>query len=95
LAELIYCRVPSVLVPFPYATADHQYYNAKILADAGCAKLVREDKDLEKNLLTVLSALSQRRGNGRLAAMRRAYRGLKIPNPITSAKKIADILRKL
>ena len=95
LAELIYCRVPSVLVPFPHATADHQYYNAKILADAGCAKVVREDKDLERNLLGVLSGLVQRRGNARLAAMHRAYRRLKIPNPITSAKKIADILRKL
>ena len=50
LAELIYCRVPAVLVPFPHAAANHQYYNAKILKDAGCAVLLPDDARLPQHL---------------------------------------------
>jgi UDP-N-acetylglucosamine--N-acetylmuramyl-(pentapeptide) pyrophosphoryl-undecaprenol N-acetylglucosamine transferase len=37
LAELTVLGLPSVLVPYPHATADHQTANARALADAGAA----------------------------------------------------------
>lgn len=40
LAELTVAGVPSVLVPYPHATADHQTANAHALADAGGAVVV-------------------------------------------------------
>ncbi len=45
MAELTAAGVPSVLVPFPYATHDHQTRNAEILAACGAALLAPE-KDI-------------------------------------------------
>lgn len=95
LAELIYCRVPALLVPFPHAAADHQYYNAKILQEAGCAVIVREDKGLANNLQAAFKTFSGRGGRGKLAAMRRAYNRLHIPSPLSAAKEIVKLLRNL
>jgi UDP-N-acetylglucosamine--N-acetylmuramyl-(pentapeptide) pyrophosphoryl-undecaprenol N-acetylglucosamine transferase len=38
-AELTVMGRPSILVPYPFATDDHQSYNARILADSGAALL--------------------------------------------------------
>ena len=94
LAELIYCRLPAILVPFPYAAADHQYYNAKILEDAGCAKIIREGNELSTQLQ---ESFLQFCADGRdtLHAARQAYARVKIPNPLTAAKKIAQLLCNL
>ena len=45
VAELAVAGKPAVLVPFPYATHDHQTYNAQVMVDQGAALLVAE-KDL-------------------------------------------------
>jgi len=37
LAELTANGIPSILIPYPYATDDHQFLNAKFLSDAGAA----------------------------------------------------------
>ena len=37
VAELAVAGKPAVLVPFPYATHDHQTYNAQVMVDRGCA----------------------------------------------------------
>ncbi len=39
IAEILRCRVPSILVPYPYAADNHQWYNAKQLSDRGAARL--------------------------------------------------------
>ena len=57
LTEIMAIGRPAVLVPFPQATENHQYYNAKTLADANAA-LLREDKDLDgKWLIQTVSDL--------------------------------------
>ncbi|MBC8043688.1 MAG: undecaprenyldiphospho-muramoylpentapeptide beta-N-acetylglucosaminyltransferase [Rhizobacter sp.] len=45
LAELTWLGKASVLIPYPFAAANHQFFNAKSLADAGAAVMI-EDKDL-------------------------------------------------
>lgn len=40
LAELTVSGVPSILIPYPYATANHQKYNAEVLVKAGAAVMV-------------------------------------------------------
>jgi UDP-N-acetylglucosamine--N-acetylmuramyl-(pentapeptide) pyrophosphoryl-undecaprenol N-acetylglucosamine transferase len=40
LAEIAAMEVPSVLVPYPTAADDHQYHNARALAQAGAARLM-------------------------------------------------------
>lgn len=42
LAEVVYCGVPSILIPYPYAMDDHQLANAEYLARAGAAQVLKE-----------------------------------------------------
>ena len=50
LAEIVRCRVPSVMVPYPYAADDHQRLNARYLESKG-GGVVCEDDVIENALL--------------------------------------------
>jgi len=41
---------PAIFIPFPFATENHQEYNAKVLQNVGAAKIIL-DKDLNKQTL--------------------------------------------
>lgn len=57
LTEITAIGRPSILVPYPNATENHQYYNAKTLQDAEAA-ILREDKELDgKWLIETVSGL--------------------------------------
>lgn len=45
VAELAVAGLPSILIPFPFATHNHQVHNARFLSEAGAAILV-EQKDI-------------------------------------------------
>jgi UDP-N-acetylglucosamine--N-acetylmuramyl-(pentapeptide) pyrophosphoryl-undecaprenol N-acetylglucosamine transferase len=76
---------PAVLVPFPYATADHQRANAAWMVDAGAAELI-EDSALSAELLAErLGALLG--DEARLAAMAAASAALARPD---AARRVAD-----
>lgn len=49
-SEIGVCGVPAILIPFPYAAENHQYYNAKTLEDAG-AGIILEEKDMTSEKL--------------------------------------------
>lgn len=51
LAEITAQGLPSILVPYPYATENHQEYNALALKRAAAAVLIK-DKDLSGDLLS-------------------------------------------
>ncbi len=42
VSEIMACGLPSILIPSPNVTNNHQYYNAKAVADAGAAILLEE-----------------------------------------------------
>lgn len=92
LAELIFCRLPAILVPFPHAAANHQYYNAKILANVESAFLVTDNNQLSDCLP---KAFSQCASAEQLATMKQNYEKLQLPNPLQAAKNIAKILNNL
>jgi len=48
IAELTASGKPAILIPSPYVTGNHQYFNAKVMADNGAALLV-EEKNLNDN----------------------------------------------
>lgn len=50
ITEVAKCGKPAIFIPFPYATENHQEYNAKVLVDANAAKMIL-DKDLSSNKL--------------------------------------------
>jgi UDP-N-acetylglucosamine--N-acetylmuramyl-(pentapeptide) pyrophosphoryl-undecaprenol N-acetylglucosamine transferase len=47
IAEITHCEVPSILVPYPYAADNHQYYNAKVHESLGGGVLL-EEENIEK-----------------------------------------------
>lgn len=54
--ELALCGLPAILLPFPFATADHQTHNARALEQAGAARLFAE-RDL--NVEELFSAMRE------------------------------------
>ena len=87
LAELTVAGVPSVLVPYPHATADHQTANARALADAGGAVVV-PDADLTAARL-VAQAEPLLTDADRRAAMSTAARRAGHPD---AAKRLAALV---
>ncbi len=74
VAELTAVGLPSLLVPFPFAADNHQEANASVLADAGAARLVRQDAWDDADVATWLAELAADRPA--LAAMADASRAL-------------------
>ncbi len=95
LAELIYCRKPALLVPFPYAAANHQYYNAKILQSVGCAMTALEGPGLEQEIYQALGKALGAQNDAVLRGMAENYSKLNIPDPMNAAAFIAQTLKKL
>ena len=60
VSELITSGTASILIPYPFAVDDHQFFNAKILKDAGAAEIIRE-KDLEEKLVLNLVKLDRKK----------------------------------
>src|SRR5690606_20495300 len=50
IAEITARGLPAVLIPFPYATANHQEKNARVLEAAGAARVIL-DKELTADRL--------------------------------------------
>jgi UDP-N-acetylglucosamine--N-acetylmuramyl-(pentapeptide) pyrophosphoryl-undecaprenol N-acetylglucosamine transferase len=88
--ELAAAGLPSILVPYPYATADHQTQNARYMESAGAA-LVVPDRELDgPRLAREVGGLL--RDRGRLAAMGHAAAEAARPD---AAARIADELLRL
>jgi len=83
--ELAAAGKPALLVPFPYATADHQTKNARYFADGGGAVAVPES-ELERVPDLLLELLND---EGRLETMSKAMRALARPK---AADEIAEEL---
>jgi UDP-N-acetylglucosamine--N-acetylmuramyl-(pentapeptide) pyrophosphoryl-undecaprenol N-acetylglucosamine transferase len=85
--ELAAAGLPAVLVPFPYATADHQTSNARFIEHAGAAVVVPDAEldgpRLAREVGTLLAAPQ------RLGAMAKAARAVAKPD---AAERIADEL---
>ena len=90
LAEISARALPALLVPFPFATEDHQTTNARAAVDAGCAFMVA-DADVEgdefKQLLLRLVQDADLRATMRAAA--------KAQKTADAAEVLADIVMSL
>ena len=56
-AEITMVGRAAIFIPSPNVTADHQYYNAKAVADTGGACIVREGGDTAGEVLTIIETL--------------------------------------
>lgn len=90
LAEIAQCALPSILIPYPFATDRHQSANARLFAEAG-AGLVHEESEVTANQLSgeiqdILTNKSRQKG------MSEATKQLRQED---AHKKLADIIEKL
>jgi len=83
--ELAATGIPSILVPYPHATSDHQALNARYFEEGGGAVVVRQD-DLARVPPLVEELLGDRE---RLRAMSEAMKALAKPD---AAEVVADEL---
>ena len=90
ISELTVCGVPTILVPYPHAAANHQEANARELVRAGAAEMVL-DASLDPGLLAarIDSALGDER---RLGAMRTAARRWAKPD---ADRLLADLVAEV
>jgi UDP-N-acetylglucosamine--N-acetylmuramyl-(pentapeptide) pyrophosphoryl-undecaprenol N-acetylglucosamine transferase len=59
LAELAALRLPAILIPYPSAADNHQFYNARALADAGAALLLEQSEATGEKLASLILKLLQ------------------------------------
>lgn len=57
ISEVAVAGLPSVLVPYPYATEDHQRLNAEALARAGAARVLGDDELTGARIVAVVEEL--------------------------------------
>lgn len=57
VAEVTMSGRAAIFVPSPNVTADHQYYNAKAVADVGGAVIVREDDNTATRVMGIVEEL--------------------------------------
>ena len=88
--ELLVARLPSVLVPYPHATADHQTKNARWAERAGAAVVVPDDELDGPRLAREVAALLG--SPQRMAEMANAAVAAARPD---AAERIADELLRL
>ena len=50
ISEILYLGIPSILIPYPFASDNHQEINAKVLDNIEAAVMVKES-EFEKNVL--------------------------------------------
>ena len=91
VAELARAGVPSVLIPYPFAAADHQTENARAMVDSGASMMIR-DTELKNNLLATIKTLLH--DGTRLKKMSESARGLSKPNAASAIARAAMTLAK-
>ena len=76
--ELAQYGLPSVLIPYPHASADHQSSNARWMADAGAAVVLRDAELTPERLRHEVDAIAL--DSARRATMAAASRRLAKPD---------------
>ena len=92
IAELVCLKKPAILVPFPHATGRHQDDNARILTEAGAARLVQEEaigSRMAKELTDLMSSPERR------AEMSRAYDKLGLPCGEEAVRRLTDAVERV
>jgi UDP-N-acetylglucosamine--N-acetylmuramyl-(pentapeptide) pyrophosphoryl-undecaprenol N-acetylglucosamine transferase len=90
VSELAAAGKPSLLVPFPFASDDHQRHNAEAMARAGAARVFAEGEWTGQKLFETVAELNARRED--LARMGHAARRLAKPG---AARRAAEILLEI
>ncbi len=89
LAELCAVGVPPLLIPFPYAADNHQFYNGLAFVKAGAGRMLEQHKATAELLVGMISQLGEE-----AESRRENLKALREFNSNKSAEIIADIIRQ-
>ncbi|WP_163101413.1 undecaprenyldiphospho-muramoylpentapeptide beta-N-acetylglucosaminyltransferase [Peribacillus alkalitolerans] len=90
LAELTALGIPSILIPSPYVTNNHQEKNARALSEHGAAKLILEQDLTGKQLVTTIDSILM--NNEELNQMKEAARAQGIPD---AADRVHSLIKEI
>ncbi len=90
LSELTLIGKPAILVPYPYATNNHQEKNARVLSDKGGAVLIKDSECTAEQLFDTVNEILK--DSERMKKMSEAMRGLSAPG---ATDKIAETVLEL
>lgn len=90
LAELTVLGIPSILIPSPYVTNNHQEKNARSLSDHGAAELVKESELTGSKMVTIIDSIITDRK--KLDSMKIAAKGLGLPD---AADRLYQVIKDI
>ena len=91
LSEFASMQLPSILVPYPAAADNHQFYNARTFAEAGAAHLLDQQAATPEILTDLILGLVQNHNN--CDAMKAALARCHFPNAAqTIAQSMLDLI---
>ena len=85
--EIIYYCIPSILIPYPHASDNHQYYNAKNLNTSECTKIISNDSVNIENIFNSINEIIN--DNEKVNLIKNRLKTRRISNP---SKNIIDYL---
>jgi UDP-N-acetylglucosamine--N-acetylmuramyl-(pentapeptide) pyrophosphoryl-undecaprenol N-acetylglucosamine transferase len=88
VAELCAWGLPSILIPLPTAAADHQTHNARVLAEAGAAMMLRQDQLSPSSLGSLVTRALSESATRQAMASRALARG----RPRAAAEIVSNLL---
>ncbi len=94
LSEIALVGVASILIPSPNVTDNHQYKNAKLLADNNACILI-EEKNLTEELLTRKLDLLTKDSDARNIMAKKVKKFATKDAAEAAAKEIVDLIRKI
>jgi UDP-N-acetylglucosamine--N-acetylmuramyl-(pentapeptide) pyrophosphoryl-undecaprenol N-acetylglucosamine transferase len=86
LTELAFFKLPSILIPYPFAADDHQTRNAEIFSNAGAGFLLKESEADGRRLADEITSILDRLVHQKMA---NACEKL---NRIDAAECVAEVL---
>lgn len=90
LAELTSLGIPSILIPSPYVTNNHQEKNARSLSDHGAAELLLEKELTGKKLVDLMDQILM--DDAKLKEMKTSAKKLGIPDAANRLYKLMEEL---
>lgn len=88
LAELSACGLPAVLLPYPYASENHQAHNAQAIVDAGAAEMILDGDCTGPLMLDTVARLLD--DDNRLATMAVQMKALAKPNALADIMQVLE-----
>ncbi|MCP4411645.1 MAG: UDP-N-acetylglucosamine--N-acetylmuramyl-(pentapeptide) pyrophosphoryl-undecaprenol N-acetylglucosamine transferase, partial [Gammaproteobacteria bacterium] len=85
IAEITSVGIPAILIPYPYATDNHQYWNAYELSSTGGAMIIKQDELEPEKVIKLVSDLLM--NDEKLDNMKKINRSLSKP---FAAERVVD-----